>query len=156
MYMIGRLDWDRGSQREQGDEEIAGGDGPGRPLPPILLAAGRNGFGAMTSWHGGGQAFIPFRALGPGARRTLDPDSGAAASFGQMSDMSDKDRHRVPGSERMKRRSMLEAGFDRWLNRQLHEIYDPVLNEAVPDEIASLLDQFDPKPDGKDEPPEEG
>ena len=53
----------------------------------------------------------------------------------------------------MKRRSSLEAGFDRWLNRQLHEIYDPVLNEAIPDEIASLLDQFERKPDGEDAEP---
>ena len=30
--------------------------------------------------------------------------------------------------------AMLERGFDRWLNRQLHRIYDPVLSEAVPDE----------------------
>lgn len=38
---------------------------------------------------------------------------------------------------------ILERGFDRWLNGQLHRIYDPVLTEPVPDEIARLLEQFD-------------
>jgi hypothetical protein len=41
--------------------------------------------------------------------------------------------------------SPLDKGFDRWLNRQLHGFYDPVLNEAVPDDIAKLLDQFESK-----------
>ena len=27
---------------------------------------------------------------------------------------------------------MLERGFERWLNGQLHRIYDPVLSEALP------------------------
>jgi hypothetical protein len=42
---------------------------------------------------------------------------------------------------------MLERGFDRWLNGQLHRIYDPVLSEAVPEEIARLLERFDAAPD---------
>jgi hypothetical protein len=50
---------------------------------------------------------------------------------------------------------MLERGFDRWLNGQLHRIYDPVLTEPVPDEIAQLLEQFDSNskvvPPGDDE-----
>ena len=41
---------------------------------------------------------------------------------------------------------MLERGFDRWLNGQLHRIYDPVLTEPVPDEIARLLELFDVSP----------
>ena len=48
--------------------------------------------------------------------------------------------------------TMLERGFDRWLNRQLHRLYDPVLTEAVPDEIMRLLERFDP---GTDAPPDE-
>jgi hypothetical protein len=68
--------------------------------------------------------------------------------------MSDKGNRQGPGNERMKRRSSLDAGFDRYLSRQLHEIYDPVLNEAIPDEIAALLDQFDQRPNGEDKTPE--
>ena len=41
---------------------------------------------------------------------------------------------------------MVERGFERWLNRQLHRIYDPVLGEPVPDEMMRLLDQFAAKP----------
>ena len=46
-------------------------------------------------------------------------------------------------SGRSKRRSALETGFERWLDRQLHKIYDPVLDEGIPDDLACLLDGFD-------------
>lgn len=82
-----------------------------------------------------GQPFLAFPVFSPG---TLS---------GRMFVMGDKDRRRCSGNEPMKRRSSLEAGFDRWLNRQLHEIYDPVLNEAIPDEMAKLLDQFEGDPE---------
>jgi hypothetical protein len=79
---------------------------------------------------------------------------GVRGTSGRMVSMSDKDRRHLPGNERMKRRSSLEAGFDRYLSRQLHEIYDPVLNEAIPDEIAALLEQFEQRPNGEDKTPE--
>ena len=75
-----------------------------------------------------------------------------------MFEMSDKDRRRPPerpekmaGSEPMKRRSSLDAGFDTYLSRELHQLYDPVLGEAIPDEIAALLGGFVPRPDDDDE-----
>ncbi len=46
-----------------------------------------------------------------------------------------------PGHGR--RRSALDHGFDRWLSKQLHQIYDPVLTEAVPEDMMRLLDRFD-------------
>ena len=52
--------------------------------------------------------------------------------------------------------AMVERGFDRWLNRQLHRIYDPVLGEPVPDEMIRLLDQFGPKPQPVVERDEDG
>ena len=45
---------------------------------------------------------------------------------------------------------MQERAFDYWLNRQLHQLYDQVLSEEVPEEIVRLLDKFD---QGSDEPP---
>jgi Anti-sigma factor NepR len=51
--------------------------------------------------------------------------------------------------------AMADRGFDRWLNRQLHRLYDPVLGEAVPDEMMRLLEQFEPKPQPKAERDEE-
>ncbi len=42
--------------------------------------------------------------------------------------------------------AMVDRGFDRWLNRQLHRIYDPVLGEPVPDDMMRLLDEFDSRP----------
>lgn len=48
---------------------------------------------------------------------------------------------------------MPERGFDHWLNRQLHRLYDPVLAEAVPDEILRLLQEFDERPDAHPERP---
>ena len=73
--------------------------------------------------------------------------------------MSDKNRRRPSpsspegkaGSEPMKRRSSLDAGFDTYLSRELHQLYDPVLGEAIPDEIAALLGGFVPRPDDDDE-----
>jgi hypothetical protein len=75
--------------------------------------------------------------------------------------MSDKDRRRPPGrtvgSERMRRRSSLDPGFDRYLARQLHQLYDPVLDEAVPDDLADLLERFERRPpDRSDEEPPAG
>ena len=52
--------------------------------------------------------------------------------------------------------AMVERGFDRWLNWQLHRIYDPVLGEPVPDEMMRLLDQFGPKPQPAVEQDEDG
>jgi Anti-sigma factor NepR len=52
--------------------------------------------------------------------------------------------------------ALVDRGFDRWLNRQLHRIYDPVLGEPVPDEMLRLLDQFGPKPQTPAEQEEDG
>ena len=43
-------------------------------------------------------------------------------------------------------RSPIDAGFDRWLDKQLHRLYDPVLNEDVPDDIARLIEGFAERP----------
>lgn len=44
-----------------------------------------------------------------------------------------------------KRRSAQDAGFDRWLGKQLHAIYDPVLDEELPERLRLLIDQFEPR-----------
>lgn len=48
-----------------------------------------------------------------------------------------------------------ESAFDRWLGRQLHGLYDPVLDEGVPDDIARLVEGFGQRspPDGADDDP---
>lgn len=44
-----------------------------------------------------------------------------------------------------------DPAFDRWLGQQLHGLYDQVLNEAVPDEIARLIEGFrEREPEKKD------
>ncbi|WP_325732707.1 hypothetical protein [Geminicoccus sp.] len=51
-----------------------------------------------------------------------------------------------------KERSAIDVDYDRWLNRRMHQLYDPVLDEAIPPEMAKLLLQFEEKPqDGEDE-----
>ena len=96
----------------------------------------------------------------PSARPPAAALPGGVATFGgRMFEMSDRDRRRPPperpermaGSEPMKRRSSLDAGFDTYLSRELHQLYDPVLGEAIPDEIAALLGAFVPRPDDDDE-----
>lgn len=48
-----------------------------------------------------------------------------------------------------------DTGFDRWLNRQLHGLYDPILSEAVPPEIMKLIEQFEDRPEPPSDPPGE-
>ena len=67
-----------------------------------------------------------------------------------------KNPRRKNGDARRERESndeepMQERAFERWLNRQLHHLYDEVLNEKVPDEIMRLLDKFDDDPDDSSE-----
>ena len=47
------------------------------------------------------------------------------------------------------KRSATDPDYDRWLDRKLHQIYDPVLRETIPDEMAKLLLQFEERPDGE-------
>jgi hypothetical protein len=49
-----------------------------------------------------------------------------------------------------------DRGFDRWLNRQLHKLYDPVLGEEIPDELSRLLEEFDQRPNGNNGPSQGG
>jgi len=64
-----------------------------------------------------------------------------------MSGKSDRDRVDGSGGSSLgSDETMVERGFDRWLNRQLHRLYDPVLAEPVPEDLLRLLERFDPKP----------
>jgi hypothetical protein len=66
-----------------------------------------------------------------------------------LSDESDQPR---PGRKKnvagrgANRRSLTETGWDRWLDRQIHQLYDPVLSEAIPPEMRELLMRFEEKP----------
>ena len=54
------------------------------------------------------------------------------------------------GGGRGKRQpSPLDAGYDRWLDRQLHGYYDPVLDEKLPDDLLKVIAKFDAR-DPKD------
>lgn len=44
-----------------------------------------------------------------------------------------------------RRRKRSDAGYERWLTGQLHEMYDPVLAEPVPEELERLLGAFEPR-----------
>ena len=47
---------------------------------------------------------------------------------------------------------MGDRGFDLFLNRQLHQLYDPVLAEPIPDEMLRLLEQFPDRPQAGSDP----
>jgi hypothetical protein len=85
----------------------------------------------------------PFQGSYVVFRESRSPTGGPYAPLQRPCSMSEKERPKKPAS---KRSSPLEASFDRYLSRQLHEIYDPILDEAIPDSIAKLLDQFGEKP----------
>ncbi|MCB2053046.1 MAG: hypothetical protein KDE35_02235 [Geminicoccaceae bacterium] len=42
-----------------------------------------------------------------------------------------------------------DAAFDRWLDRQMHELYDDALAEELPDELSELLDRFESRDGSK-------
>ena len=54
----------------------------------------------------------------------------------EVSDMSQ-------GKSRGKSKTPQDAAFRRWLEGQLHEKYDPVLEESIPDDLLSVLKQDD-------------
>jgi hypothetical protein len=57
--------------------------------------------------------------------------------------MSHKDDDKGRGNLAETDETMLDRAFDRWLNNQLHRLYDPVLAETVPEEMMRLLEQFE-------------
>lgn len=48
----------------------------------------------------------------------------------------------APESKMGRSRKRGEPGFDRWITKRLHEVFDPVVEEKVPDEFERLLDEF--------------
>jgi hypothetical protein len=48
-------------------------------------------------------------------------------------------------SDRREPRWAEDAGFDRWLEDQLHKAFDPVLGEGLPKDLQELLKRFEPR-----------
>lgn len=48
----------------------------------------------------------------------------------------------APESKMGNSRKRGEPGFDRWITKRLHEVFDPVVEEKVPDEFERLLEEF--------------
>ena len=57
------------------------------------------------------------------------------------------------GARKRRADTALDAGFDRFIERQLTRMYGPVVNEPLPEDIERLLGQVPSgrKPDGEDE-----
>ena len=49
------------------------------------------------------------------------------------------------GVSRRKRRSPTEPAFDLWLKRGLHEMFDEVAKEPIPEELLRLIEEDRPK-----------
>jgi hypothetical protein len=82
---------------------------------------------------------------GDAAHPLLDLQGGESRGLNRAMQDDDKvKRHKANGSAGGESpSSSLDRGFDRWLNRQLHVFFDPVLDQKLPDEIAGLLEQFE-------------
>ncbi len=64
--------------------------------------------------------------------------------------MSDKQKKlQLPGKS-SKPSAAADPGFDRWLDRQVRSLYDPVLEEKIPDHLLELLDAFGSRDEAKD------
>jgi hypothetical protein len=45
-----------------------------------------------------------------------------------------------------RRRRRGDTGYERWLTDRLHELYDPILREPIPDDLERLLGTLEPRP----------
>lgn len=134
------------SRCEHRPDPSAGPGGDGSPCRTLRY----------PSWPGSAGADLLFRDSGGAgghedgpADPVRDPMIDAMSSSNRRSPPSGK----PPPGTPPKRPSALEAGFERWLNTQLHKMYDPVLEERIPDELSRLLEAFDERPPGGKEPP---
>lgn len=57
-------------------------------------------------------------------------------------------RQKTPNdaSERSPVSADLDPGFDRWLSRQLHNMYDQVLDEDIPEDLIDLIRDYPSEP----------
>ncbi len=46
-----------------------------------------------------------------------------------------------PVAPRVKKPAKADAAFDVWLQRGLHEIYDKVANEPIPEDLLRLIEE---------------
>ncbi len=73
----------------------------------------------------------PSAASAQSARTMADPKSGGAAK--RPAPRMDRNG-RTPGGEEAE-------AFDIWLQRGLHQLYDSVAKEPIPDELLRLIEQ---------------
>ena len=84
--------------------------------------------------------------------QSADADALALRAWDAMTAEPNRRNQRQPAKtpDRESMKKSEDTAFDRWLNRQLHRVYDSVLDEPVPTDIEQLLDGFDAK-EAKDE-----
>ena len=46
-----------------------------------------------------------------------------------------------PEPDRLKKSQVTDSAFDLWLNRGLHQLFDEVTREPIPEEFLKLLDE---------------
>lgn len=67
-----------------------------------------------------------------------------AMKFRDTPEMSGKPARRVAKTPKSD-----SSGLDEWVKKRLHDVYDPVLKEEIPDDLTKLLDDFAKRPAGK-------
>lgn len=77
------------------------------------------------------------------------PDPSGAPEAHDILAKPPENRRPKPRQSTAGKRTQTDAGFDSWLDRTFHKLYDPVLDEAIPDELAELLNRFESKNDKK-------
>ena len=88
-------------------------------------------------------AAMSYRGVGVAPDQSMAPEAHDIL-VSQPDNRRPKPRRAAPG-----KRTQTDAGFDSWLDRTVHKLYDPVLDEAIPDELAELLNRFESKHDKK-------
>lgn len=110
------------------------------------MSDGIQGYFRLARWNWTqGHALVSNPGM-DGWNGRLPAAAGEAMKFRDTPDTGAKTGQKVP-----RPRKQADRGLDDWFTKKLHDLYDPVLSEKIPDDLARLLDDFAKKPAGKSE-----
>ncbi|HMR30676.1 MAG TPA: hypothetical protein PKA13_02135 [Geminicoccaceae bacterium] len=111
------------------------------------MSDGIQGYFKLARWN-----WTQGRALvsnpGPNGWNGRLPAADEAMKFRDTPDTSAKTK---TGQKVPRARKQADRGLDQWFTRKLHDLYDPVLSEKIPDDLSRLLDDFAKRPTDKSE-----
>jgi hypothetical protein len=78
-------------------------------------------------------------------------DRPQAAVDGAMKFRDTPEMSAKPGRKIARSPKQAEPRLDEWFTKRLHDLYDPVLEEQIPEDLSRLLEDFAKRPAAKPE-----